>query len=147
MTVVTALRSQPQRFAERKRSEARTRDVSRATRLIESTKRFARAVAGELSRQHPANVTDVMAKSARPSKVFVDWSQNDAGKSTIAPYSLRGLRVPTVSAPVTWEEVAAVADGADPRLLYLVAPDVLERLDRVGDLLAPMLDQPQRLPG
>jgi bifunctional non-homologous end joining protein LigD len=71
----------------------------------DDTKPFARAVAGLLVRDDPARVTDRMARADRAGKVFVDWSQNDPGKSIVAPYSLRGLRLPTVSMPVSWDEV------------------------------------------
>jgi bifunctional non-homologous end joining protein LigD len=111
----------------------------------DATKTFARAVA-ELLREHdPGGITTVMARRARHGKVFVDWSQNDAGKSTVAPYSLRGYPIPTVSMPVTWDEVARAADG-DAGCLPVTPVDAASRLDRFGDLFAPVLTVRQRLP-
>ena len=89
---------------------------------------------------------DAARVPARPGRVFVDWSQNDPGKSTVAPYSLRGLPVPTVSTPVAWDEVEAVADGGDARPLRFGPDDVLARLDAVGDLFAAVASGDQRLP-
>src|SRR5439155_23140212 len=73
----------------------------------EDTKQFALAVGQLLESRDPKRVTTNMAKSERPGRVFVDWSQNDRNKTTIAAYSLRIRARPTVSAPVTWEEVEA----------------------------------------
>ncbi|UNK71981.1 ATP-dependent DNA ligase [Microbacterium sp. H1-D42] len=94
------------------------------------------AVAKELARlieaDHPDLATHVMAKSARGGKVFIDWSQNSASKTTIAPYSLRGRARPWVAAPRTWEELA------DPQLRQLEFHEVLERVDAGIDPLAPL---------
>jgi bifunctional non-homologous end joining protein LigD len=109
-----------------------------------ATKAFARAVAELLTQQRPDAVVAKMAKSARPGRVFVDWSQNDPGKSTVAPYSLRGLPLPTVSTPVTWDEVAAVAGGGDVAALRFGPDDVLGRLDASRDLWSSV--PPQSLP-
>ena len=109
------------------------------------TKGFARAVAATLARDRPDRVVDRMARALRPGKVFVDWSQNDPGKSTVAPYSLRGLRVPTVATPLTWDEVAAAATGREVRPAS-GPEEVRRRLERYGDLLAPALTVGQRLP-
>ena len=84
-----------------------------------------------------------MAKKQRPEKVFIDWSQNSRHKTTIAPYSLRGRERPTVSTPITWDEVS---DGADGEPLYFESADVLERAEDVGDLFAPTVDFEQSLP-
>ena len=72
---------------------------------------FALAVGQVLEKQLPKQVTTVMAKVQRPGKIFVDWSQNAHHKTTIAPYSLRARPEPTVSTPVTWDEVEACAAG------------------------------------
>ncbi len=85
-----------------------------------------------------------MTKADRTGKVFVDWSQNARHKTTIAPYSLRARPRPTVSTPVTWEEVERAAAGADE--LGFEWPDVLARLDQHGDLFAPVLTEHQELP-
>jgi bifunctional non-homologous end joining protein LigD len=84
-----------------------------------------------------------MVKSLRPGKVFVDWSQNNPAKTTIAPYSLRGRAQPTVSTPVTWAEVEACTTTSD---LTFTSDDVLERLERDGDLLAELPDHVAALP-
>ena len=112
----------------------------------DQTKAFARELARRLAGRHPDQVVDRMTRSLRPGKVLVDWSQNDPGKSTVAPYSLRALRVPTVSMPVTWDEVTAVATGGDGRLLAWGPAQALRRLATVGDLFAPVLSTPQCLP-
>jgi bifunctional non-homologous end joining protein LigD len=110
-----------------------------------ATKAFARMVAATMARGEPDRVVDRMARSARAGKVFLDWSQNDPGKSTVAPYSLRGGQTPTVATPLTWDEVSDAArtgappPGCDPA-------EARRRLDRHGDLIAPMLTARQRLP-
>ncbi|MBU8819911.1 ATP-dependent DNA ligase [Mycolicibacterium goodii] len=91
---------------------------------------LARRVAQQLEQAMPKLVTATMTKSLRAGKVFLDWSQNNAAKTTIAPYSLRGRDHPTVAAPRTWDEIA------DPELRHLRFDEVLDRLDEYGDLLA-----------
>ena len=108
------------------------------------TKGFALAVAQLLEKQHPDLVVSNMAKDLRGGKVFVDWSQNDEHKTTSAVYSLRARERPTVSTPVTWEEVERGHD--DPESLRFEATDVLKRVDDVGDLFAPTLTLQQQLP-
>ena len=105
---------------------------------------FALAVGQVMERQLAGRVTTVMAKSERPGKVFVDWSQNTLHKTTIAPYSLRARPTPTVSTPVSWNEVADAADGRVS--LTFEAADVLDRVERLGDLFAPVLTVEQQLP-
>ncbi|MCP2257638.1 bifunctional non-homologous end joining protein LigD [Streptoalloteichus tenebrarius] len=97
----------------------------------ERTSEYARAAAELLARQTPRQVVATMAKQARHGKVFIDWSQNNPKKTTVAPYSLRARPRPTVSTPVTWEEVAACARPED---LVFTAPEVLDRVDEHGDL-------------
>ena len=104
---------------------------------------FALAVAQVLEKHHPHRVTSVMKKSVRPGKVFIDWSQNSRHKTTVAVYSLRARPRPTVSTPVTWDELDAAASGAP---LSFETADVLERLDLHGDLFAPTLTVRQELP-
>jgi bifunctional non-homologous end joining protein LigD len=94
---------------------------------------YAREVAEDLERALPELVTAKMTKSLRPGKVFFDWSQNVAAKTTVAPYSLRAAPRPTVSAPFTWAEVEAA------EVRPLVADEVLARIDEHGDLLAPLI--------
>jgi bifunctional non-homologous end joining protein LigD len=80
-----------------------------------------------------------MAKAVRPGKVFIDWSQNNAAKTTVAPYSLRAQSAPTASTPLTWDEVAEMALG-DGVARQFGAAEVLERVDEHGDLLADLLE-------
>jgi bifunctional non-homologous end joining protein LigD len=111
----------------------------------EETKPLALAVAQELERKNPRLVLSSMSKDLRKGKVFVDWSQNDDHKTTVCVYSLRARERPTVSAPVTWDEVEAHHKGGRKALSF-TADEVLKRLDRSGDLFAPVLKLKQRLP-
>ncbi len=106
--------------------------------------KFALACVQVLEKQLPNRVTTVMAKAQRRGKIFVDWSQNAFHKTTIAPYSLRARPEPTVSTPVTWDEVEECADGELE--LRFEAADVLQRTAEHGDLFADVLTQEQRLP-
>jgi bifunctional non-homologous end joining protein LigD len=90
----------------------------------------AKRVAQQLEQAMPKLVTSTMTKSLRAGKVFLDWSQNNGSKTTIAPYSLRGREHPTVAAPRTWDEIA------DPKLRHLRFDEVLDRVAEMGDLLA-----------
>ena len=112
----------------------------------EQTKPFAKAVAETLERGAPKLVVSRMTKQLRRGKVLVDWSQNDAAKTTVCVYSLRALEHPSVSTPVTWEEVAAARDAGDADLLRFDAPAVLARTAEHGDLFAEVLSLRQRLP-
>ncbi len=104
---------------------------------------FALAVAQLMEKQHPNLVLTTMAKDLRVGKVFIDWSQNAVFKTTVCAYSLRARSRPTVSTPVTWEEVEAAADGAP---LSFEAPTVIERVAGMGDLFAPAATLVQHLP-
>ncbi len=96
---------------------------------------LAKEIAGELQAEHPRLVIATMTKARRRGKVFLDWSQNAGAKTTIAPYSLRGRDRPYAAAPVSWDEVRAGAE--DPLgLEQLRFEEVLERVDRLGDLFA-----------
>ncbi len=112
----------------------------------DDTKPFAHAVAALLEDRHPDLVTSRMAKRLRSGRVFVDWSQNDRHKTTVGVYSLRAQPTPTVSTPVTWDEVAACAQSGDPSSLRFTAPQVLDRVREHGDLFAPVLTRRQVLP-
>jgi bifunctional non-homologous end joining protein LigD len=94
-------------------------------------KAFARGIARELAARQPDSITDKMARSERGGRVFVDTSQNDPGKQTVAVYSLRAAWVPLVSAPLAWSEI-----DAPPRIQPQAA---IERIARHGDLFAPVL--------
>jgi bifunctional non-homologous end joining protein LigD len=109
------------------------------------TKSFAQALAQLLEREAPDLVVSKMTKSLRKAKVFIDWSQNDAHKTTINVYSLRAKSRPTVSTPVKWAEVEA-ALSSDKAVLSFEPEAVLTRLEQHGDLFAPVLDQEQKLP-
>jgi bifunctional non-homologous end joining protein LigD len=105
---------------------------------------YARSLAQQLEREHPELVVWNMKKELRTGKVLVDWSQNNAAKTTIAVYSLRARPAPTVSTPVTWDEVDACARPED---LRFTSTDVLSRVEEHGDLFAAILDGGQTLPG
>lgn len=104
---------------------------------------FALAVGQLLARDTPDTVTTTMRKADRPGRVFVDWSQNARHKTTIAAYSLRARPRPTVSTPVSWDEVAAAAGGAP---LGFEAGEVIGRITARGDLFAPTATLEQQLP-
>jgi len=112
----------------------------------EQTKPFARAIARLLEERHPSLVVSDMKKSLRVNKVFVDWSQNDDHKTTVNVYSLRAKDQPTVSTPVTWEEVENCLKKDDPELLVFTSDKVLQRVEKLGDLFAPVLKLKQKLP-
>jgi bifunctional non-homologous end joining protein LigD len=112
----------------------------------DATRPFARGLAELLERRRPDLVVSEMKKSVRGGKVFVDWSQNASFKTTVNVYSLRALPQPTVSTPLTWEEVEAVTDSRDPDDLVFTAPEVLERVAEHGDLFEGVLDLRQELP-
>jgi len=82
----------------------------------------------------------------RGGKVLIDWSQNDEHKTTVNVYSLRAKSRPTVSTPVTWDEVATALKKKDPALLVFETTDVLARVEKNGDLFAPVLALKQKLP-
>ena len=100
------------------------------------TKLLARGVAARLAAERPEEVVAEMRRSARAGRVYVDWLQNDPSRQTVAPYSLRGLPWPTVATPVSWQEVERAAEEARPEQLVFAPADVLERVERDGDLFA-----------
>jgi bifunctional non-homologous end joining protein LigD len=110
------------------------------------TKAFAHAVAELLESQSPETVVSKMQKSLRRGKVLVDWSQNDDHKTTVNVYSLRAKDYPTVSTPVTWEEVDAVVRKRKASDLSFESKEVLKRVQKMGDLFAPVLHLKQKLP-
>ncbi|HEY0318897.1 MAG TPA: non-homologous end-joining DNA ligase [Solirubrobacterales bacterium] len=112
----------------------------------DTTKPFAKAIAQLLEKQTPDQVVSKMKKVEREGKVFVDWSQNHQSKTTIAVYSLRARERPTVSTPITWDEVEQAAQNDDADSLVFEAGDVLQRVERHGDLFAPVLELEQKLP-
>jgi bifunctional non-homologous end joining protein LigD len=112
----------------------------------DDTKPFAHALARMLEARHPDLVVSQMAKDLRGGKVFIDWSQNDPVKTTVCVYSLRARERPTVSTPLSWEEVERVAETGDPAPVVLDADDVLARVEAGGDLFSPVAELEQALP-
>jgi bifunctional non-homologous end joining protein LigD len=110
------------------------------------TKPFAHALARLLENEHRELVVSDMKKELRVSKVFVDWSQNDQHKTTVSVYSLRAREHPTVSTPVKWEEVGQALKNKDATLLVFEASQVLDRVQKMGDLFEPVLTLKQKLP-
>ncbi len=112
----------------------------------EQSKSFARAVAELLEKQHPTVVLSRMTKRLRPGKVFIDWSQNDPHKTTVCVYSLRARERPTISTPLTWEEVEQGSRRRKEQQLSAEPRELLDRVERHGDLFAPLLSLTQSLP-
>ena len=98
------------------------------------TKKVARALAQELASEHPKLVVANSARARRAGRVFVDWLQNDATRSTVAPYSLRAMPWPLVSAPLRWDEVEDALARRDASALLVDVHEVLARVEREGDL-------------
>jgi bifunctional non-homologous end joining protein LigD len=120
--------------------------LNNAEIAYEETKPFARAIAQLLEKQTPDLVVSKMKKVERKGKVFVDWSQNHRRKTTIAVYSLRARERPTVSTPVTWDQVERAVEKDDASSLVFEVADVLKRVEQHGDLFAPVLELQQKLP-
>jgi bifunctional non-homologous end joining protein LigD len=95
------------------------------------TSELAKGLAERLEQERPELIVAKMTKALREGKVLIDWSQNNAAKTTVAPYSLRARSQPTVSTPVTWDEVENCKRAAD---LVFTADQVMERVDAKGDL-------------
>jgi bifunctional non-homologous end joining protein LigD len=112
----------------------------------EQTKPFARRVAELLEQRMPELIVSRMTKRLRPGKVLVDWSQNDSHKTTVTVYSVRARERPTVSTPVSWEEVSGCHEAGDSGLLSFETGEVLTRVEEHGDLFAPLLSLTQELP-
>ncbi len=113
---------------------------------FDQTKSFARSLAELLTREHPNEVVYDMKKALRTGKVLVDWSQNDDHKTTICVYSLRAKERPTVSTPVTWQELETVHRSENKEALEFDSEMVLKRTEKLGDLFAPVLTLKQKLP-
>lgn len=112
----------------------------------DATKEFALALGQMLVARDPKRTTVNMAKAERKGRVFIDWSQNDRHKTTICAYSLRIAERPTVSTPLTWDEVHDALDRGDAGALYFEAPAVLERVASGHDHYAQSLTERQELP-
>ena len=113
---------------------------------FDQTKALSRALAEHLEREHPDLVVHKMLKSLRGGKVLVDWSQNDEHKTTVNVYSLRAKEQPTVSTPVSWEEVETCLKKKKPDLLAFTSDQVLQRVEKLGDLFEPIATLKQKLP-
>jgi bifunctional non-homologous end joining protein LigD len=113
---------------------------------FDQTKDLSRALAQHLEGEHGSLVTSNMSKALRKGKVFVDWSQNDEHKTTICVYSLRARDEPTVSTPVTWDEVANCLKRKKADLLKFPSDKTLSRVEKMGDLFAPVEELKQKLP-
>jgi len=122
------------------------RTAARSAVTYDDTKPFAKAIAELLEAEEPGLVVSRQTKAIRAGKVLVDWSQNDEHKTTVNVYSLRARDRPTVSTPITWEEVRACAASGDPEDLVFTAADVLRRVEAEGDLFAPVQSLRQELP-
>jgi len=112
----------------------------------DKTKAFAHGLAERLEREHPDLIVSRMLKTLRKGKVLIDWSQNDEHKTTVCAYSLRAKARPTVSTPVTWEEVSECLQEKKADLLTFTSDDVLGRVEEHGDLFEPVLTLKQRMP-
>jgi bifunctional non-homologous end joining protein LigD len=112
----------------------------------EETKPFAHAVARLLESEHRDLVVSDMKKAIRTNRVFVDWSQNDEHKTTVSVYSLRARERPTVSTPLTWDEVERTLKKKDASLLVFESDRTLERVEQLGDLFAPLITLKQSVP-
>ena len=113
---------------------------------FEETSKFSQAVAQVLEQRHPKQVVSVQTKELRKGKVLVDWYQNTDFKTTVAVYSLRARERPTVSTPLSWDEVEAVHMSKDASLVVFESADVLDRVQAHGDLFAPARELQQQLP-
>ncbi len=112
----------------------------------DDTKGLSRSLAQHLESEHPDLVTSNMSKAVRKGKVFVDWSQNDEHKTTICVYSLRAKEEPTVSTPVTWNEVENCLKKKNAELLKFRFDQVLARMEKLGDLFEPVENLKQKPP-
>ena len=112
----------------------------------DDTKGLSRSLAQHLESEHPDLVTSNMSKAVRKGKVFVDWSQNDEHKTTICVYSLRAKEEPTVSTPVTWNEVENCLKKKNAELLKFRSDQVLARMEKLGDLFEPVENLKQKPP-
>jgi bifunctional non-homologous end joining protein LigD len=110
---------------------------------FEESKACSKEVANHLVREHPDKTIARMSRNLRAGKVFIDWSQNDIHKTTVCVYSLRAREVPTVSTPVTWEEVERCVREKNPMLLEFTYREILARTTKMGDLFASLASPDQ----
>lgn len=112
----------------------------------DQTKALSHDLAEYLEREHPKLIVSKMSKALRKGKIFVDWSQNDEHKTTICVYSLRAKEQPTVSTPVTWEEVEECARKKKAQLLVFRCEQTVARVEKMGDLFEPIETLKQKFP-
>ncbi|HEX2195730.1 MAG TPA: non-homologous end-joining DNA ligase [Actinomycetota bacterium] len=117
-----------------------------AAATFDDTRAWAHAVALRLESEHPDAIVTKQSKEARRGKVLIDCSQNDDHKTTVSVYSLRARPRPTVSTPVTWDEIEAALGSQDASALVFEHDEVLRRVDEHGDLFEPVLKLRQKLP-
>lgn len=120
--------------------------VNRPDTTYEDTRSFSHAIARTMEALHPDRVVSIQTKKERSGKVLVDWSQNHATKTTVCAYSLRGRAEPTVSTPLTWDEVARADAEGDASALRFDLDEVPRRLAERGELFAPVERRVQALP-
>jgi len=113
---------------------------------FDRTKEFAHALAISMEKRFPDRIVSMMSKALRNKKIFIDWSQNDEHKTTCTAYSLRVSPQPTVSTPLNWDELEKAIKAKDPDLLAFTTDQVLKRVQKNGDLFAPVLTMKQKLP-
>lgn len=112
----------------------------------DQTRPFSHALAQVLERQYPDLIVTSQEKTLRPKKVLIDWSQNTTFKTTVAVYAMRARGRPTASTPVSWDEVERACDSGEASALIFEAAEVLDRVEKLGDLMAPVLTVEQTLP-
>jgi bifunctional non-homologous end joining protein LigD len=110
------------------------------------TKTISKGLAQQLQREQPKHIVHMQRKTLREGKVLIDWSQNDEYKTTVSVYSLRARSRPTVSTPVTWEEVERCLDEGDPNAMVFDSEAVMRRMQEHGDMFEPVLTLKQKLP-
>jgi bifunctional non-homologous end joining protein LigD len=120
--------------------------LNRQETTFGDTKKFSKAVAVVLQKNYPDLVTARMAKEYRKGKVFINWSQNDSGKTMICVYSLRAREKPMVSFPLAWRELESLAGRDDPEKLQVLYSEALSRVEKQGDLFQEVLEKKQQLP-
>ncbi|HEY3276774.1 MAG TPA: non-homologous end-joining DNA ligase [Syntrophorhabdaceae bacterium] len=120
--------------------------LDRSETTFDDTKLFSKSVAEILARNYPDLITAKMAKEYRKEKVFINWSQNDASKTMVCIYSLRAAKKPTVSFPLTWEELEEAVEKGNREKLEITHSEALARAEKTGDLFRAMISGTQRLP-
>lgn len=113
---------------------------------FEATKEFSRAVALILQKNYPDLVTAKISRELRSGKVFINWSQNDASKTMVCAYSLRGRTKPAVSFPLAWDELELLAEQGNPERFQVSPAEAVQRVETNGDRLADLLGKEQKLP-